>query len=355
MLQEILSRYMIGSQAAIEPFGTGLIHHTWLVKDGDEDYILQKINQNVFKNPVDIAVNVELVEKYLKQHHPGYLFVAPLKTKNNHTLVEYRNDFYRLFSFVQDSHTYDIVRTQDQAFEAAKQFARFTHSLSGFPLETLKITLPQFHDLTLRYSQFEQACQHGNSERIKGSRDEIAFLRSNLEILKTFEKIKSCLQFKQRVTHHDTKISNVLFDKKDRGICVIDLDTVMPGYFISDTGDMLRTYLSPVSEEEKDFSKIEIREEYFKAVFNGYMSEMSAELSKDEIGHFVYSGAFMIYMQAIRFLTDHLNNDSYYGAAYEGHNYVRAGNQIRLLQCLQEKESHLNEIVDSFVFLKSLN
>ena len=149
--------------------------------------------------------------------------------------------------------------------------------------------------------------------------------------------------FKLRVTHHDTKISNVLFNQEDKGLCVIDLDTVMPGYFISDVGDMIRTYLSPANEEEKDFSKIEIREEYFSAIWKGYMSEMNDELSTEEKNHFIYAGKFMIYMQAIRFLTDHLNNDIYYGAKYPGHNLVRAGNQAVLLQRLLEKEALLSD------------
>src|SRR5206468_9716554 len=129
--------------------------------------------------------------------------------------------------------------------------------------------------------------------------------------------------FRQRVTHHDTKISNVLFNEQDKAVCVIDLDTVMPGYFISDVGDMMRTYLSPTSEEEKDFAKINVREEFFEAIVTAYLSEMKGQLTEIEKSHFIYAGKFMIYMQAIRFLTDHLNNDLYYGARYEGHNLIR--------------------------------
>ena len=119
----------------------------------------------------------------------------------------------------------------------------------------------------------------------------------------------------------------------------------MPGYFISDVGDMIRTYLSPVSEEEKDLSKIVVRKEYFAAILKGYMSEMNDELSHEEKKHFIYAGKFMIYMQAIRFLTDHLNNDIYYGAKYEDHNLVRAGNQAILLQRLMEKEATLQSLI----------
>jgi hypothetical protein len=130
----------------------------------------------------------------------------------------------------------------------------------------------------------------------------------------------------------------VLFDKNNKGLCVIDLDTVMPGYFISDVGDMMRTYLSPVSEEEKEFEKIIVRNDFFEAIIEGYGGEMNDELTTVEKDYFLFSGKFMIYMQALRFLTDYLNNDIYYGAKYEGHNLIRAKNQLTLLQRIIEME-----------------
>jgi hypothetical protein len=138
-----------------------------------------------------------------------------------------------------------------------------------------------------------------------------------------------------------------LFDDDDKGICVIDLDTVMAGYFISDVGDMMRTYLSPANEEEKDFSKVQVREEYFQSIWDGYTKEMKDELNKEEKEHFIYAGKFMIYMQALRFLTDYLNNDVYYGTKYEGQNFVRAGNQVVLLQRLIEKEALLKSLIEA--------
>jgi thiamine kinase-like enzyme len=160
-------------------------------------------------------------------------------------------------------------------------------------------------------------------------------------IVKEYQCIIHDSAFKLRVTHHDTKISNVLFDKKEEAICVIDLDTVMPGYFISDVGDMVRTYVSPVSEEEKDFDLITVRKDFYRAIVEGYAKEMKDELTEMETRHFFYAGQFMIYMQALRFLTDHLNNDVYYGAKYEGQNFVRANNQFILFQRLTEKEDSL--------------
>jgi Ser/Thr protein kinase RdoA (MazF antagonist) len=234
------------------------------------------------------------------------------------------------------------------AFEAANQFGKFTRLLSNFDATALKITLPDFHNLTLRYQQFEQALANGSTTRIQQSEKLIQAIVNNKEIVDSFENIKANPDFKLRVTHHDTKISNVLFDENNKGLCVIDLDTVMPGYFISDAGDMMRTYLSPVSEEEKDFSKIAIREDYFSAIVKGYLGQLSNQLSAAEKSHFVYAGKFMIYMQAIRFLTDYINNDIYYGAKYEGHNFVRAGNQIVLLQKLMEKEQQLQKMIENF-------
>ncbi len=334
-MEEVLKEYgFAGSQYNISPLGNGLINTTWLVEEGEKKYVLQQINQNVFRSPEDIAYNIRLLAAYLEKKQPGYLFVAPLHTLSGEDLVKQEQDYFRLFPFMDHSHSIDVVQKPQQAYEAAKQFGRFTKMLSGFDATQLKITLPSFHDLSLRYRQFEAALTTGNVQRIEQSGSLISFLLSNKKIADEFETVKK--QFRIRCIHHDTKISNVLFDAQDKGLCVIDLDTVMPGYFISDVGDMMRTYLCPVSEEEKDFSKIHIRGEFYRAIEEGYLSEMGAALTEFEKQFFHYAGTFMIYMQALRFLTDHLNNDVYYGARYEGHNFIRAGNQAVLLQRLLE-------------------
>lgn len=345
MFETVFKEYGIDTNSTVKPFGSGLINNTWLISDKGNDFILQRINHNVFKHPFDIATNIHLVCDHLKSEHPGYLFPCPRKTINGDNMAFIENEgYFRVFPFVKNSHTIDIVNSPSQAYEAAKQFGRFTNLLSKFPVENLKITLPDFHNLPLRYSQFETAIKNGNKERIKEAVTIIDFLKEQYEIVKISEQISNDHDFKKRVTHHDSKISNVLFDEDDHGLCVIDLDTVMPGYFISDFGDMMRTYLSPVSEEEKDLSKIEIREDYFKAIADGYLSEMGNELSATEKKYLVYAGKFMTYMQALRFLTDHLNNDIYYGAKYVGHNFIRANNQVSLLKKIIEKEKLLQEI-----------
>ena len=337
-LDSVLKNFGIENYS-VELFGSGLINNTWIIKNksGDKEFILQRINQNIFRSPEDIAFNIRLIANYLKTHHAEYLFTTPLQTNDGNDIAKTDDGYFRIFPFIKNSHTLDVVQKPEQAYEAAKQFGKFTKVLSGLDTSGLKITLPHFHDLSFRYKQFREAIQNGNKERIERSKDIINLIHQQKNIVDEFEKIKSNPEFKVRITHHDTKISNVLFNEEDKGVCVIDLDTVMPGYFISDVGDMMRTYLSPVSEEEKDFSKIEIRKDFYAAIVNGYESEMKDELTATEKKYFVYAGKFMIYMQAIRFITDHLSDDIYYGAKYDGQNYVRAQNQITLLQRLQEK------------------
>jgi Ser/Thr protein kinase RdoA (MazF antagonist) len=329
----------------ISSFGTGLINHTWRLEGPEQDLILQRVNHDVFKKPEAIEENLRLIGDYLKQHHPDYLFVAPTKTMDGREMVyDPESGYFRIFPFIALSHTVAIVDNPSQAWEAANQFGLFTKRLAGFPVDRLKLPLPDFHNLSLRYSQFLIALEKGNPERLKECTVWIEKTKEWQPIVRDYEMIRSSPDFKIRVSHHDTKISNVLFDPQDKGLCVIDLDTVMPGYFISDVGDMMRTYLSPIGEEEKDFDKIEIREEFFSAIVKGYLREMKDELTKTEKKYFIYAGKFLIYMQAIRFLTDYLNNDTYYGAKYPGHNLVRAGNQFTLLQRLHEKEPLLKRI-----------
>jgi Ser/Thr protein kinase RdoA (MazF antagonist) len=351
MFNNILTHFALDPKDySVQPFGSGLINHTWKVSTPDERYcyILQKINAAVFKHPHDIALNMASLGNYLQQHYPAYLFAGALPTTSGDYLyVDDQQQYYRLFPFVPQSHSIDMVGTPDQAFEAARQFARFTHLLSGFDTGVLKITIPQFHDLSLRYQQFTTALANGNPQRIQDAAELIAYLQQQHHLVQTYEHIKSDPGFRLRVIHHDTKISNVLFDDEHKGLCVIDLDTVMPGYFISDVGDMMRTYLSPVSEEEKEVQLITIRDEFFTAIARGYLEELKTELTGTEKQHFVYAGQFMIYMQALRFLTDHLNNDVYYGARYEGHNFIRAHNQAVLLQQYNAKSTLFNQIIST--------
>jgi Ser/Thr protein kinase RdoA (MazF antagonist) len=348
MLKDKLLQFgLLEEKCKIEKLGSGLINFTWKIDTGDKQYVLQKINHEVFKTPEIIDNNLKNLKHFLNKFHPNYLFVAPLSTSDGKTLIKSEDGYYRLSEYIKDSVTLNYVNTAEEAFEAAKQFGEFSYLLSEFNLINLEISLPNFHNLTLRYTQFEEACKLGNSDRIKETQEEINQLISLKYIVETYKTIVKDELIPLRVIHHDTKISNVLFDEYGKGLCVIDLDTVMPGYYISDVGDMMRTYLSPANEEEKDLSKVLIRKDIFRAIYEGYMDKMGKELNKNEKFFFIYSGEFLIYMQALRFLTDYLNNDTYYGSAYLGHNLMRAKNQIKLLKEYIAAEKDFEEIINS--------
>jgi Ser/Thr protein kinase RdoA (MazF antagonist) len=348
MTKNILDQYGFSSDSyTISAFGTGLINHTWLVteKISSKQFILQRINHAIFKSPEAIACNISLIDTFLKKSYPDYLFEAPLKTIEGENMVKSEGAYFRLYHFVEGSHTVDVVDDPKEAYEAARQFGKFTANLANFDARQLQITLPDFHNLPLRFEQFKMALEKGNPQRILQCREPIRKLLAYGYIAETASEIA---KMPVRVIHHDAKISNVLFDGQNKGMCIIDLDTIMPGCYISDIGDMMRTYLSPVSEEEKEGFKHTIRIDYFEAIVSGYMSEMGKALTELEKSYFVYSGSFMIYMQALRFITDYLNDDVYYGAKYETHNLVRGENQLALLQRYDDQKKIMQSIAERY-------
>ncbi len=315
---------------------SGLINHTWKIKADQGEFILQRINTQVFHHPEWIDDNIGMIAQYLQQHAPHYLFTIPVANKNNQRLIIDNELVYRAFIFIPNTTTFAVVDTPFQAKEAAAQFASFTKELIHFPIDQLHISLPDFHQLDLRYQQFEKAIQNNNTDRLSNCKSLIESLKDNVSIVQQFKEYISNPDAYKRVMHHDTKISNILFDSKGKGLCVIDLDTVMPGYVFSDIGDMLRTYISPVSEEEKELDKIEVRKEILSAIYDGYIGTIKDSITPFELDHFYLSGEILIYMQSLRFITDYLQNDIYYGKKYPDHNLVRALNQDRLLQLFQE-------------------
>ncbi|WP_316821787.1 aminoglycoside phosphotransferase family protein [Pedobacter gandavensis] len=333
MFENILPLYGLNSDnTTVNLFGDGLINHTWKVTANEQSYILQKVNTDVFKEPSNIDKNLNLLKDFLNKKDPEYLFVSPIKALSGESLLNTPSGYFRMTPFVEGSISLNALTKREEAYEAAKQFGKFSGLLSDFDASTLNTTIPDFHNLSLRYEQFKTACANANPERLEKAKEYVDFINDHKDLVNTYLEIVANGEVPLRVIHHDTKINNVLFDEHNKGICVIDLDTVMPGYFISDVGDMMRTYLCAASEEETDLTKISIRKDFFKAIHEGYMEEMAEVLSETEKQYFSYAGKFIIYMQAIRFLADYLQNDIYYGAKYEGHNFNRAINQIALLK-----------------------
>lgn len=349
-IERVLKGYGLDTdQLKSQSFGTGNINSTYLISiDGqDNHYILQSINQQVFRNPLIIAENVRLVASYLREHYPSYLFVGSIPTIDGDEMAFVDDTYWRLTNFIPGSIAYDALSDPKQAFEAAVQFGRLSRLLDGFDASLLRPSIPGFHDLNLRYEQFKEALENTSTELRSAASEQIEKALRHSFILDYFNSYKNSSNFPDRVMHHDTKISNMLFDKiSNEGLCVIDLDTLMAGKFISDLGDMMRTYLCAYSENEADMDKIFIRVEYFEAIIKGYLKEMGSILTATEKELILFSGKYLIYMQALRFLTDYLNGNIYYRVTYADQNLVRTVNQFKLLSEFFNKEKILQSIVD---------
>jgi len=329
MMQSIFEQYGWENATAI-PLTQGLINQTFELHSLQGDFILQNINTQVFKDPFAIDHNINAIGRYYNTNRPNELFTFLVPNLAGETLMEWDGKYYRAFKKI-DSIALDVLTTTVQAKQAAHQFGQFTASLIEFPIAQLKVTIPQFHDLALRYHQFEQALIQGDANRITQAKDAILFLQSHHAYVKQWLHFTGHQDAHLRVTHHDTKINNVLF-KDEAAICVIDLDTTMPGYFISDVGDMCRTYLCTVNEACQDLNQIKVLPERWTAIQEGYLEAMGEFLTSFEKDHFKFSGQCIIYMQALRFLTDFLELDRYYRVERPGQNLDRTNNQIQLLK-----------------------
>jgi Ser/Thr protein kinase RdoA (MazF antagonist) len=321
----------------IDRIGTGYIHYTYKIS-GKQSFILQRVNKNVFKQPEIIDANLSHASQYLKKNFPDFLFLTPLRAKDDKTMVYDPEGFpWRLFPFIEHTFTIDKVSTPDQAFSAAKEFARLSKNLDGVNTSLFKPTIDRFHDLSWRHEQFQSALLNGTAERREVAGDIITQAQNFYVLVQEYVDLIESSKLKLRITHNDTKINNILFDEKtSNAVCAIDLDTLMPGYFIYDLGDMIRTFVSPVDEDEKDVSKIFVRREIYDALVRGYLSEMNTVLSGDEKTAIRFSGLMMTYIMALRFLADYLNGDVYYQIRYPDHNLVRATNQFTLLGRLND-------------------
>lgn len=346
---EIIKAYGFNvNEVKFQQIGSGHINRTYLLSlvDGRK-YILQHLNTRVFGDPEAIAHNIDAVATWLKGAYPNYLFPAPLRTLNGMLMAIHEDEYWRLLPYMANTVALDTLNEPKQAYEAAKQFGKLSRLLNDFDASVLKATIPGFHDLNWRYEQFSEALNHTTPMLEEKAAHEIEMAQHHHFIVAYYHSFLRRSDFPDRVMHHDTKISNVLLREDNyEGVCVIDLDTLMPGKFISDLGDMMRTYLCAFSENEPDLGKIKIRLPYFKAMMEGYLSEMKDHLTETEKELLLFSGKYIIYMQALRFLSDYLKGSVYYPVAYPDHNLDRAKNQFKLLSELFTNEKILQDIIE---------
>jgi hypothetical protein len=324
----------------VEQLGNGLINHTYKITDNSngESIVLQAINTNVFSKPVDILFNYQLVYNCLKEQNSSVHIPAPISAINGNFLwVDEQNNYWRASAFINDSYAPQIAADEKAAFTVANSFANFTSALSSLNINEVKEIIPHFHDLTFRNEQFENAVDNSSIILLSKATHIISELRQRKALVDFFQSTQNDPAYPNRVMHHDCKITNILFDTKtDQVICPVDLDTVMPGKYFSDLGDMIRTMICTVDENSSDWEAIEIRATFYKAILEGYLKGIGNIFSTEEIKNIHYSGLILIYMQSMRFVTDFLQSDIYYKINYPEQNLNRALNQLILLEKLEE-------------------
>ena len=323
----------------VEKIGGGLINHSYKVCcELKSDFFLQQINKNVFANPEQVQENYIQLWQYAEFEFTGLRLPAPKYCGRNATLyIDKKENYWRAFEFIQDSKTTNKATTPAQAKATAKAFAKFTAAYDEMNIHQLKTVIPGFHNLSLRYQQLEEALGGELYERMSKALPIVDELKQREKYKHFFEIITESAEFPQRVMHHDAKIANVLFHKKTgKVICPVDYDTVMPGYFFSDLGDMIRSMVCSEDENSTSFESISIRKEFYEAIIAGYSEVMKNFFTEAEKRYIHYSGLLVIYMQAFRFITDYLNGDIYYHIDYTEQNFDRAKNQLILLQKLEE-------------------
>ncbi|QES87716.1 phosphotransferase enzyme family protein [Rhizosphaericola mali] len=342
--KEVFKDFDLPLECEVIALNTGLINNSFVVKDGlNKAFLIQKINHQIFSKPIDIQKNYLSISNHLKEKNSFHLPEIIL-TNDNKLITKIQDDYWRCMEFIQHSFSPLIANNSAEAFTVAQCFGKYSADLLDIDISKIKIILPGFHDLNLRFQQFRSSLQTATESRKSIVKEEIrlAFVYESYVDLFNYIVTEN-KQFPLHILHQDCKIANILFSDIDNSIiCPIDLDTTQPGLFFSDLGDMIRSMVPNISENEIHIENMEIREDFLLAIKDGYLDAMGKALTKAELAFLDKSGPIIIYMQALRFLTDFLNGDIYYRTNYEMQNRDRAKNQFHLLQLL-------NKVVESKV------
>ncbi len=351
--KEALGHFQLqGQLGEVRPWGSGHINDTFLV-EGPCDYILQRMNKAIFTKPWEVMENIVGVTSFLKDKIKKSggdelretLTVIPAEDGQSWYRDE-SGEFWRMYYRIRDAVSYDQVETEQDFYESAAAFGNFQQLLADYPAETLHETIPGFHDTEARYRTFCQAVKEDICGRAKEAAQEIEFFREREETASVLGKLLSEGRLPLRVTHNDTKLNNVMLDQKTgKGICVIDLDTVMPGLAVHDFGDSIRFGASTGAEDEPDLSKVSCDLHLFQLYTQGFLSGCQGSLTELELAMLPMGAKMMTYECGMRFLTDYLQGDVYFKTHRKGHNLDRCRTQMKLVADMEAKWQQMEQIV----------
>ena len=358
-LRAVASRFEIpGDFQLARPYGSGHINDTYAV-DFDQGgtglrYIVQRINHRIFRQPEQLMDNIVRVTEHVHRK----LADGPDSTRRTLTVIRTRSGqpcyvddtghYWRVYVFVEKALTYDVIEDEKQAYEAARAFGAFQKKLVDLPAPRLSETIPNFHDTPSRYDALEKAIGEDKAGRGASCRREIDFALARKADAGLLIGIFRQGQLPERITHNDTKLNNVLIDNlTGEGICVIDLDTVMPGLVHYDFGDMVRTSTSPAREDETDLDKVSMQFNMFEALLRGYLASAGTFLTPLEKQYLPFSGKLITLEIGVRFLTDYLQGDVYFKTHRDGHNLDRCRTQFKLVRSIEKQFGRMNQLLES--------
>ena len=363
----------IGDQFAIsgdflygEELRNGHINTTYRAcyrtEDGHVDrYILQRINDYVFKDPALVMRNVEKVTRHIswkvlrrRKNAAGQtLTLYPARGGRTYINLPEEGGMWRCYNNIEGTHTYDVVENTRQAYQAGYAFGSFQELVSDMNPEDIRESIPDFHNTPKRYEALEASAAADVMHRLDSCREEVELVRSWAPKLNRLVEMQREGKLPTRITHNDTKINNVMLDEDtDSAVCVIDLDTVMPGLSLYDFGDMVRTATCTAGEDEQDLSKVSMQMPFFESLAEGYLDAAHSFLTRDEIEQLAFSGWLITVEIGIRFLTDYLDGDKYFRVECPKHNLVRARNQLALARSIQSNlprmQKHIRKLIKSY-------
>lgn len=344
-----------GKMVSCERYGEGHINQTYLLVTDKTRYILQKINDNLFKNVKALMNNIMLVTEFNRKKiiekggNPDRESLSLVYTKDNQPYFQTEDGYFRIYKFIEDAIAYQVVEKPEHFYQSAVAFGNFANLLAEFNATELYEVLPDFHNTEKRFKDFSQSLSLDKCDRAKTVKAEIDFVLSRKDYCGRIVNLLKSGQMPTKVTHNDTKLNNVMLDK-DSGapVAVIDLDTIMPGSICYDFGDSIRFGCNPAAEDEKDLSKVNFDINLFEQYVKGYLSALGDSVTKIEKDNLVMGSILMTYECGMRFLADYLDGDIYFRVKREGHNLDRARTQFKLVSDMEKLMDKMQEIVNKY-------
>ena len=348
-LFEVLRAFRLDAKpVSCEPYGCGHINVTYLaVMESGQRYILQKINNNTFRDVAGLMENITAVTEFLRTKTDDPRGVLTLvKTHDSASYLHAQDAYWRTYDFVEDSICLQLPETDEDFYQSAVGFGTFQQLLTDFPAAKLHETIPNFHNTPDRYRALLETLERDPMHRAAQVQPEIEFALARQAEMAAIQNALTAGELPLRVTHNDTKLNNVLLDAKTRrALCVIDLDTVMPGLVLYDFGEMVRTVTPPTEEDEEDLDKVRMRMPMFQSIVEGYLTAAHGFLTQAEIDQLAFSGKLITLEIGIRFLTDYLEGDPYFKVSRPNHNLIRCRTQLKLVECIEQELPAMEQYV----------